>query len=246
MSRSLRELCMQATVPLPPELEGPTNSDHLLSLSEAAKNNSSSGTSQLSGDVARSGADGDAGAAAALGKSPLADLNRSSSTGAKQDNSSGDSSGGTARAAAAAVAETDAADAAAAEAGHAVGAAGLSALPAAAAVQPALAAPAAGPAAADGAPQEGQREQAPTAIPVVIAIAPPIAAGVEAGNPKAIASAATAAATAVLAQVPGVSLLGCCSSAAARLDGPRGEGVANQPPLAARKLAMQVHSSIGI
>lgn len=54
IARSLRELCIHATVPLPPELDGPINSDHVLALSESAKTNSGGGTSRLSADIHRS------------------------------------------------------------------------------------------------------------------------------------------------------------------------------------------------
>lgn len=223
MARSLRELCIQAAVPLPPELEGPINSEHVLSLSEMPKISSGSGVSRLSAEVGRAsgGVDSDAGPVfnPALARSLLADSNRASSTSVKKVDSSTDSSGGgggpgpggrgdpgghMAQAAAAAVADADAAAAgqpAAAEAAKGSAADG----PAAAGAHQTVDAPAAGQASADSSATGFFGSQEAGAIPVVVTIPPPLAEGIESGDPEAIASAATAAATAVLAQV-----LPCC------------------------------------
>ena len=220
MARALRELCIQAAVPLPPELEGPINSEHVLSLSEMPKISSGSGVSRLSAEVGRAsgGVDGDAGPVfnPALARSLLADGNRASSTSVKKVDSSTDSSGGggggggpggrgdpgghMAQAAAAAVAD---ADAAAAEQSPATEAAkgGTADGVAAAGAHQTAAAPAAGQASADSSATGFVGSQEAGAIPVVVTIPPPLAEGIESGDPEAIASAATVAATAVLAQV---------------------------------------------
>jgi len=189
VARSLRELCIHAAIPLPPELEGPINSDHAgAPLSDLSR----SGASAAGDAAAEQRAGGDA---APTRSPPLADMRKplsSKDAGSGRTPNTSDSSSGTAHAAANAIAAEDRPGADA----------GGGNLPEEAAAAASLAEAIARAAAAG---QEGAAALAGGGLagPVVIAIAPPIAAGVEAGDPQAIASAATAAATAVLSQVRG-------------------------------------------